>query len=158
MSTHADTAKAIRKELKKVFPLTQFFVTSKTFSMGDSVAISWFNGTPSEKVSAIVNKYQYGHLNGMEDIYENTNSRSDIPQVKYVQVRREVSEDIQKKVFEYLKRTHNGFELLLDKDHFSQSLWKCWNCGTARQYIYRILVNEDLTHGYKEKEAATHSL
>ena len=34
----------------------------------------------------IVSKYQYGHFDGMNDIYEYSNSREDIPQAKYIHV------------------------------------------------------------------------
>jgi hypothetical protein len=92
LSTHAAAAAAIRKELKAKFPLVTFKVTSQCFSMGNSVHVSWVDGPLDKEVDAIINQYQYGDFNGMEDIYEITNRRNDIPQVKYVQSRRDMSE------------------------------------------------------------------
>ena len=94
MTTHAQTAQAIRKELKAKFPTITFSVRSSSYAGGDSVRIDYRNGVPSKDVYAIVNKYQEGHFNGMEDIYEYSNDRNDIPQVKYVLVQRDIDNDI----------------------------------------------------------------
>lgn len=94
-SQHAGAAAAIKAELKAAFPGIKFSVTSDSFSMGDSVHITWTDGPTSEEVKAISGKYQYGHFNGMEDIYENTNSRDDIPQSKYVSESRSISDELE---------------------------------------------------------------
>lgn len=98
LSTQAAAAKAIRKELKAAFPTVKFSVTSESFSMGDAVRISWTDGPMTKEVEAITGKYQYGHFNGMEDIYEHSNRRSDIPQTKYVQTSRHFSESVKAQV------------------------------------------------------------
>jgi hypothetical protein len=87
-TTHARTAQEIRKILKKEFPTIKFKVTSESYSMGSSVRIEWTDGVTSEKVDELVKKFQYGHFDGMQDLYEYSNSRDDIPQVKYVQTER----------------------------------------------------------------------
>lgn len=92
ISSQAAAAKAIRQELKAAFPTVKFSVTSESFSMGDAVRVSWIDGPTKQRVEAITGKYQYGRFNGMEDIYENTNDRSDIPQSKYVTTSRIFSE------------------------------------------------------------------
>ncbi len=150
MSIHAEAAKSIRKELKKVFPLTKFSVTSQTYSDGNSVHVEWINGPISEEVGKMVYKYQYGHFNAMEDIYENTNRRDDLSQVKYVQVRREVSEEIKQEVFENLQKTNAHFDEVMSMDECNDNLKNHWSVWTARDYIYRILTKIDLTNGYKE--------
>lgn len=91
-STHAQAASAIRAELKIVFPDIKFSVRSESFAGGNSVEVSYQDGPPVKEVEKFVDKYQYGHFNGMEDLYEHTNDRNDIPQVKYTRVQREVSE------------------------------------------------------------------
>lgn len=93
-STAANCATAIRTELKNVFPRIKFSVTSDNFSMGNSVDIRWTDGPTSKEVKEFTSKYQYGHFNGMEDIYENTNSRDDIPQAKYVHENRSKSPEV----------------------------------------------------------------
>ena len=93
ISSHAATAKEIRKELKKAFPGQKFKVRSDSFSMGNAVRISWINGVTEDAVEEITNKYQYGHFNGMEDMYEISNRRNDIPQVKYITTSRTITND-----------------------------------------------------------------
>lgn len=94
MSTSANCAKAIREELKGAFPAVKFSVTSESFSMGNAVRIGWIDSPITKEVESITDKYQYGHLNGMEDMYENTNSRDDIPQAKYVTTNRKMSDEV----------------------------------------------------------------
>ena len=94
-SSHAGAAAAIKQELKEAFPNIKFSVRSDSFSGGDSVHIAWTDGPTTRQVEYISGKYQYGHFNGMEDIYENTNSRDDIPQAKYISEHRQKSEQIQ---------------------------------------------------------------
>lgn len=149
MSTHAAASKAIKAELKKSFPLTKFSVRSDSYAGGNSVHIEWQNGPTSDMVNQIVSKYQYGHFNGMEDIYEHTNRRNDLPQVKYVQVRREVCENTQEQVFKWLQATHAHFDEVASIDETNDNLKKHWSVWTARDYIYRVLVKQDLTNGYQ---------
>ena len=94
MTSYAQCAKAIRKELKMKFPSIKFSVTSSGYSMGDSVSISYENGIPESEVEKVTNKYQYGSFDGMIDLYSNTNNRDDIPQSKWVQVSRHISQDV----------------------------------------------------------------
>ncbi len=93
LSGHAAAAKAIRNELKNTYPEIKFSVTSESFSMGNSVHISWYDGPTTNEVDSIVKKYQYGHFDGMTDMYEYSNDRDDIPQTKYVQTSRTMSDE-----------------------------------------------------------------
>lgn len=93
-SSHAAASSAIKAELNQAFPGIKFSVKSSSFSGGDSVHIDWTDGPKTKEVEEISGKYQYGHFNGMEDIYENTNSRDDIPQAKYVSESRHQSEQV----------------------------------------------------------------
>ena len=102
-SCAANCAAAIREELKKVFPNVKFSVKSSNFAGGDSVNITWTDGPTYKQVEKITNKYQSGHFDGMTDMYEYSNSREDLPQSKYVQTRREISEEVNSVVFEALK-------------------------------------------------------
>lgn len=112
MTTHSATAKAIRQELKAKFPTVKFRVTSESFSMGDAVHISWVDGCKTEQVEKIVSKYQYGHFNGMEDIYESDNRRADIPQVKYIQTSRGFSETSKREMCNWLNIDWSEYESL----------------------------------------------
>jgi hypothetical protein len=70
ISSHALAAKNIRRELKSAFPSVKFSVRSSSFSMGDSVDVDYEDGPERNLVESIVNKYEKGHFNGMEDTYE----------------------------------------------------------------------------------------
>lgn len=96
LSNQAAAAAAIRTELKAAFPFCKFSVTSESFAGGDSVNISWTDGPTIAQVETISSKYQYGKFNGMDDLYENTNCRDDIPQSKYVSESRSLSDEIVK--------------------------------------------------------------
>lgn len=92
ISSHAAAAKLIRKDLAKAFPSVKFSVRSESFSMGDAVRIEWLDGPIYSTVDELVKKYQYGHFNGMEDMYENSNTIEGLPQVKFVTTSRRMSE------------------------------------------------------------------
>lgn len=149
MREHALAAKMIRKELKEAFPTIAFSVRSSIYSGGSSVYIEWENGPTVDSVRRLADKYQYGHFDGMYDIYENTNMRKDIPQVKFVQMRRSILENIKQQVFVWLQKTHMHFKEVFSMDECNDNLNKMWSVWTARDYIYRILVKEDLTNGFK---------
>jgi len=63
-------AKNIRIELARTFPGQKFSVRSSSFANGNDVRVSWTDGPTTKEVEALAGKYQYGHFNGMEDIYE----------------------------------------------------------------------------------------
>ena len=94
----AQCAAAIRKDLKQAFPGVKFSVTSSSFSGGNAVDVRYFDAVLVEGVRNIVDKYQYGTFNGMEDIYEYTNRRDDIPQVMYAMVHRRMSQEVKKAI------------------------------------------------------------
>lgn len=89
----AACAAAIRAELKNNFEGFKFSVTADTFANGNAVRINWVDGPTVEQVESFTSKYQYGHFDGMTDMYEYTNSRDDLPQAKYVQTQRSMSEE-----------------------------------------------------------------
>lgn len=102
-SIQAQTASAIRRELKETFSGTKFQVRSTSASMMTAVDIYWTNGPSHREVNLVVEKYQYGSFNSMQDMYEYTNRNDDIPQVKYVSCHRKISDDVRAKIIEELK-------------------------------------------------------
>jgi len=140
-SSHAAASAAIRQELKKAFPHTNFSVRSESYAGGDSVRVSWDDGPTSAEVEAISGKYQYGSFDGMEDIYKYTNSRDDIPQTKYVSESRGMSDEtkavlqpIAEALFESFKREDND---------------RPYNCWDAPQFLHRIFANVSFMAGAK---------
>lgn len=139
------TAQAIRNELKALYPHIKFRVSSHTYSGGNSVRVGWVNGPTSDEICKnVTGKYQYGHFNGMEDIYENDNINNDIPQVKYLFCDRDFEQNIFDQAFEYLHKNCATFENANCIDHYLSSYG-----GSAREFIFRMLVKRDLTHGFE---------
>lgn len=152
MSTPAQAAKMIRQDLKQAFPEVSFSVTSKRYSGGSSVSIAYENGPTCEAVDTLVGKYEYGHFDGMEDIYRYSNTAYDLPQVKFVQVYRTTCETICQQVFAWLQKTHEHFDKVLSIDEAHNDLQRDYGAWTPREYISRILSKIDLTHGYTEPQ------
>ena len=146
-SSHAAASAAIKAELAKAFPHVKFSVRSSSFAGGNSVDISWTDGATVEQVEAISDKYQYGSFNGMEDIYEYTNRRDDIPQAKYVSEQREISQTIKDEVKAQLMTLKKYSEKQLND-------WRSAPEEEARNILYntaipaifnnlRVIVNPD---------------
>jgi hypothetical protein len=71
---HTMAAHNIRIMLKAAFPGVKFSVKSDSFSMGDSVDVSWTDGPTAAEVDAITGKFSAGSFNGMDDSYTYTSS------------------------------------------------------------------------------------
>ena len=141
-STAANCAKAVREELKLKFPYCKFSVTSDNFSGGNAVRISWENGPTDEQVSNIVNRYEYGHFDGMKDIYKYSNTIENLPQVKYITTSRTISEDLTNRLEIDFKNFYNN-EDANDFDHWSVK-------NVVRRMLYKNeIVNADNIKGWK---------
>lgn len=103
-STHAAAAAAIRTELNSAFKGFKFSVTSDSFSGGNAVRIHWIDGPTTAEVTAISGRYQYGHFNGMDDIYEYSNENENLPQVRYVSESRTMSEQVREFIADNLTK------------------------------------------------------
>jgi hypothetical protein len=137
-SSHAAASAAIKQELKKVFPSVKFSVKSDSFSGGNSVHVNWSNGPTTGEVDNIIDKYQYGHFNGMEDIYEYSNQRTDIPQAKYVSSHRDISNEISQEVEKQL-------ELLFDFSNLDYN-------DQPNRIAHRLLYHTSIPDGFKSFE------
>ena len=103
ISEHAQAAKNCRMFLKNKG--IKCSVKSESYSMGSSVRVNIYNQPPEivEMVTAELKKYQYGHFDGMQDLYEHSNSRDDIAQVKFLFVNNEFSDEIFQKAWDFLR-------------------------------------------------------
>lgn len=108
MSDYAAAAKQIRVWLKAQGIKAR--VNSEGYSMGSSVRIEIYDQPPEvvEKVNAFAKQYQYGHFDGMQDLYEYSNSRKDIPQAKYVSVRNELSDELKQEIWDFAMAYYLG--------------------------------------------------
>lgn len=64
----AETAKLVRKELKKQLPSFKFSVKSSNYAGGASVDITWDNGLPQSEVKKVVDKFSGAWYDGMIDL------------------------------------------------------------------------------------------
>ena len=136
MKTAATAAKAIKNELKKQFPGIKFSVRSDNFAGGNSVDIEWMDGPTVEEVEQITDKYQYGHFDGMVDMYEYSNMRKDIPQAKYVMTDRRMSNFIRSQIAEYLRQNFAGCENATDNDWIEN--FQCYFNTLIYREFYKI--------------------
>lgn len=93
LSGSAATAVEIRKALKKCFPGTKFSVRSETFSMRNSVDVSWTDGPMKSLVESVIDLFAYGRFDSMQDLSYSVDidPRLDCSGVKYVHANRDLS-------------------------------------------------------------------
>ena len=94
LSSQAQVAKILKQKAKELGLEARSY--SQSFSGGDSVTIKILSGTDDSyaKLKEYSRQYQYGHFDGMIDLYEISNRRDDIPQTKYLFVNDERLEKI----------------------------------------------------------------
>lgn len=138
-SSHAATSAAIKAELKANFSGVKFSVTSEDFAGGNSVNISWNDGPTVKQVEEFTSKYQYGHFNGMEDMYENTNRRDDIPQAKYISESRSMSNEAEQVLKPIAEQIYNN-----DKSERNEYPY---NCRDAAQFLYKVFYHSSIPSG-----------
>lgn len=133
ITTVALCAQEIRKELKKAFPNIKFNVRSENYAGGNSITIKYIDGIAPFKVEELVSKYKIGSFDGMQDLYEFTNKRDDIPQTKYIFVERKLSESVNKSLMKELCKKYNlegnedlGKNFVFNGDwvNFDQLIWR----------------------------------
>ena len=111
MKTEAAKAAAmIRSHLKQ--HRIRARVRSKTYSMGSSVDVDITDQLPEtvKQVKAYCSQFQYGHFDGMQDLYEYSNSRDDIPQAKHVFVNAKYSAPFWEEAYQWLRATMGDYQ------------------------------------------------
>lgn len=85
-------AENIRRELKRRFPGVKFTVRSESYSMGNSVNVSWTDGPTQKAVEEVTDRHKGGSFDGMTDSYttDRDNTFGDVfGTAKYVFAQRE---------------------------------------------------------------------
>lgn len=134
LSEHSAVAKIIRAELKKNNIACN--VSAKSYSGGSSVRVYISDQLPAtvDKIKSFCSSYQEGHFNAMEDIYEYSNSNSDLPQVKFVFVEHSFSDEIRIAAWSYCQARFSGLDrIVLDGVGF---------CHDARRHLSNVLNND----------------
>ena len=115
LSTHAEVAQLIRKELKRRGIKGK--VHSSSFAGGNAVDIYLQDQPPRivRELNEFCGQFQYGSFNSMNDLYEYTNRRSDIPQVKYLILYNLVSDEMLQATWEYCREFFGGLTDMPEK-------------------------------------------
>lgn len=108
-----ETAKKIRKELKKNFPGQKFSVRSARYSGGDSVAIRWTDGPREKDVREITNQFESYSFDGMTDsgsysYYEYAGKR--YCGAKFISCQREMTEEYRARLEEIARKNFRDFK------------------------------------------------
>lgn len=129
LSAHAHAAKLIRQEIKKHG--LEARVRSESYAGGNAVTVTLYDAAPwtFEAVETFAKQFQQGHFDGMVDIYEYSNRRDDIPQVKYVFVQNDISDELRAKAWTYLRGYMAGY------DELPESYQDAQNCRGAVDWI-----------------------
>jgi hypothetical protein len=141
-STAANCAAAVKEELKTAFPHVKFSVTSDTFSGGNAVRIGWNDGPTLRQVEDLTGKYQYGHFDGMQDLYEYSNTRADIPQAKYVNPERRMSAETRQILEASAEALYTA-----DPERFEH--YTSSGCHSSANFAYRVFQHCEIPAGAK---------
>lgn len=128
-----EAAKEIRQVLKMAFPGQKFEVSSKNYSGGNSINISYTNGPTQKEVERYVRDFEYGQFDGMTDMYNITNRNKNIPQVKYLFVNRHMSPQLAKYLREELA------------DYYSE--WDSYPDYEKERLMYNMFKDYSMTPG-----------
>lgn len=97
---YVTTTKNLRTSLKLQFPGCKFSVRRD----GNSVSICWTDGPTASEVDEVAQKFKSGHFDGMQDIYEYTETpwTSAFGSVKYIHTSREKSQAFKERMIDIL--------------------------------------------------------
>lgn len=138
LSAHAAVAKLCRQYCKSIG--VECRASSESYSMGNSVRVKIFDQSPAikQQLESEFAKYQYGHFDGMTDMYEYTNSRNDIPQTKYLFIENRYSPEMEQKAWEFMRVNCSGADEYPVNFKEVPSAAQVWNEWVSTQ-VYRLL-------------------
>ncbi|MBL4761489.1 MAG: hypothetical protein JKY93_02175 [Gammaproteobacteria bacterium] len=142
LSNQAQVAKRIGQFAKSLGVKCR--ARSDSFSMGDSV--SWvvedLDPATYEKITDYARQYQQGHFNSMEDLYEYSNSNSDIPQTKFCSGSNKFTDSLYQQAWELLKASlSNGNDKPLDYQQAKNLPWYGDGVGDFNSIISQQVRN-----------------
>ena len=150
LSPQAQVAKRIRDYAKSLGVKCR--ATSDSFSMGDSVNWAVENIHPDlvKKIEEFASDHQYGHFDGMTDMYEYSNSRKDIPQTKFCHGGCKYTPDMRQKALDWLRLEYPGNykNIPHDYDEAKKYSWvngdQSWNSSClVENHVREVLSGDD---------------
>ena len=146
MTEQAKVAKHCRAYLRSIG--VKGSVTSKSYAGGENVRIYVQDQHPKTmgQIKKELAKYQYGSFNPYEDIYENGNLIDGLPQVKFLFIENDMSDDMYKKVYTFVHKETNS-DLPVNYDDVSPS--EPFADTHIQNFLYRVMVGGE--KGLQEK-------
>ena len=141
LTAHAATSKSIRAGLKKL-NIKLVSVRGKSYAGGNSVTVEVQDLSPAQYKLAhsLVEDHQYGRFDGMNDSYDYSNEREDIPQVKYTFISNTFSDEMYDKALAVLTPENT---IGLDIGEIPSSYSETRDNYKLRELIQRILSGRD---------------
>lgn len=78
-----ETAKLVRADLKKNWPMIKFSVRSSKYSLGASIDVYWTDGPTTESVDIIIKRYEGASFDGSIDLMSYHDSALDGRKVRF---------------------------------------------------------------------------
>lgn len=119
-----ETAKKIRKELKKTFPEIKFSVRSSSYTGGSSVSVNWEDGPMVKEVEKVTEKFSSSSFDGMQDMKVTTGYQYEGKIYKgadYIFANRSLSPAYKEIIQKHAKRLFEDFSIN-DVDYHSKML------------------------------------
>lgn len=69
------TTNIIKSHCLKTWPISKIEVVTDVYSMGSSMDVKYYSPEKIDELESFIDNFQYGHFNGMEDMYEYSNSQ-----------------------------------------------------------------------------------
>lgn len=138
ISAHAHVAKLCKEFCKSIG--VKCSAKSDSYSMGNSVRVYVENQPPEiiKKLNDELSQYQYGHFDGMTDMYECTNRNDNIPQIKYLFIENRFDDSMKDAAWEYIHAHFDDaaqYSAIRSEVPSNADVWGRW----ADQVIYQLL-------------------
>ena len=124
MSEHARAAKAIRTKIRATWPGTTFRVTSDSFAGGNAVDVTWTDGPTISQVERLIHWHEAGTFDGMTDSYDYDRIHPNIPQAKYVQTHRAISDRARSEAEAYIAATYEPMDPITTRDYIHRTTYR----------------------------------
>lgn len=122
----AQAAKLLKAEIKAAYPELTVSVKSQVYSMGCSVNVTFTDQRPEvrDAIAALAGKYQYGHYDGMNDIYEYSNTIDGLPQAKHVFVDNVLSADLRETIRLFVIELFQAGDYAVSPHQIDTTIWQ----------------------------------
>lgn len=157
-SQAAQAAALIRAELRRNGVAAT--VTSKVYSGGSSVNVRIADPLPATRqaVEEFASRFQAGHFDGMTDCYEYSNRRDDVPQVRFVFVDADYSDETRQAAWDWLRARFAGLEDAPERVErayaYRAGHWDCYGSDLVHRALTGVIPGFWITRKPRVRAAA----